>query len=168
MRAERVGALLGDLLDLHAALRAQHAEVLLRGAVEGERRVVLLRDVGSVLDPDALHDMTLDVEAEDVARVGARFVGVGGELHAAGLAATTDLDLRLHHDRVADAIGDGDGIVDRLRDLAVGDGNAVAGEQLLALVLEQIQRVLPRDGCGSETTGRLRSRADRGRPRASR
>ena len=49
---ERVGALLGDLLDLDAALRAQHAEVLLRRAVERERRVVLLGDVGGVLDPD--------------------------------------------------------------------------------------------------------------------
>ena len=87
--------------------------------------------------------MALDVEAEDVARVRARFVGVGRELHAARLAAASHLHLRLDDDRVADAIGDRDRVVDGLRDLAVGHRDAVAGEQLLALVLEQVQNDTP-------------------------
>ena len=66
-----------------------------------------------------------------------------GELHAAGLAAPADLHLRLHDDRIADAVGGRDGVVDGLGDLAGGDRDAVAGEQLLALVLEQIHATSP-------------------------
>ena len=43
---ERVGVVRGDLLDLDAALRREHEERLLRAAVERDREVVLLRDVG--------------------------------------------------------------------------------------------------------------------------
>jgi hypothetical protein len=49
---DRLGVLLGDLLDLDAALGREHAEVQLGRPVEGEARVVLLGDVRSVLDPD--------------------------------------------------------------------------------------------------------------------
>ena len=42
----------------------------------------------------------------------AALVGVGGELDAAGLAPAADLDLGLDHDRVADPVGGGDGVVD--------------------------------------------------------
>ena len=102
---DRVGVLVGNRLDLDAALRAQHPEVLLRAAIERERRVVLLGDVGRVLDPDPLHDVALDVHAEDVAGVGANLVGVLGELDAAGLAAPADLHLRLDDDRIAGGLG---------------------------------------------------------------
>ena len=52
-----------------------------------------------------MDDVALDVHAED--RSGLR-LGVGrvvGELHAAGLAAATGLDLRLDDDRAADLLG---------------------------------------------------------------
>ena len=49
---DRVRVLLGDHLDLDATLRGEHPEVLLRRAVERERRVVLLVDVARALDPD--------------------------------------------------------------------------------------------------------------------
>ena len=104
---DRVGVLLRDLLDLDAALRGEHAEVLLRAPVERERRVVLLGDVGRVLDPHDVHDVALDVHAEDVPGVRAHLVGVGRELDAAGLAAPAHLDLRLHDDRIADPLGGG-------------------------------------------------------------
>ena len=96
-----IGVGLGHLLDLDPALGREHAEVQLGRAVEGEAGVVLLGDVGGVLDPEALHHVALDVEPEDVAGVQAHLVGVGGQLHAAGLAAATHLHLRLDHDRVA-------------------------------------------------------------------
>src|SRR5438477_7696409 len=89
------------LLDVDTTLRRQHAEVLLRGPIKGERRVVLLRDVRRMFDPDPPDDMTLDVHAEDVRRVGANLGGVRRELDPAGLASPTDLDLRLHDDRIA-------------------------------------------------------------------
>ena len=60
---ERVGVLLRDLLDLDAALRREHEERLLRAAVERDREVVLLRDVGRLLDPELVDDVAVDVEA---------------------------------------------------------------------------------------------------------
>ena len=44
-------------------------------------------------------------------RVGEGVVGGGGVLHAAGLAAAADLDLRLDHDRLADFLGDRLGVL---------------------------------------------------------
>ena len=135
---DRVRVLGRDVLDLDAALRREHAEVLLGRPVEGERRVVLLGDVARVLDPDHLDGVALDVHADDVGRVPARLVGVRRELDAAGLAAAADLHLRLHHDRVADAVGGGDRVVDRRDRLAGRHGDAVPREELLALVFEQV------------------------------
>ena len=66
---ERVGIVRGDLLDLDAALRREHEERLLRAAVERDREVVLLRDVGGLLDPDLLDDVAADVEADDLLRL---------------------------------------------------------------------------------------------------
>ncbi len=69
------------------------------------------------------------------------FLGLGsvlGQLDPAQFAAATDLDLGLDHARVADGIGGGHRLVHGMGGLSVGDGHAVAGEQLLALVLEQI------------------------------
>ena len=126
------------LFDLDAALGREHAEVELGRTVEGEAGVVLLGDVGRVLDPQPLHDVALDVEAEDVAGVEAHLVGVGGQLHAARLAAAADLHLRLDHHRVAGGLGLRDGLVDRVGHPAGRDGNAEAGEVLLALVLVEV------------------------------
>ena len=133
-----VGVLLRDLLDLHATLRREHAEVELGGPVEGEGRVVLLGDVARLLDPDDLDDVPLDVHAEDRLGMGAGLGGVGGELDPAGLPAAADLHLGLHDHRVAERVG----FLDRLRH---GGGrrtrrhrDAVPREQQLALVLEQI------------------------------
>ena len=163
---DRLGVLLGDTFDVDAALRGEHAEVLLGAAVERERRVVLLGDVGRVLDPDDLHDVALDVHAEDVPGVGADLGGVVGELDAAGFPAAADLHLRLHDDRIADAVGRGDRVVDRGHGLAGGDGNPVAREQLLALILEQIHAGKLMGGertGGCEAAGRSPDRSGRDR-----
>ncbi len=133
-----VGVLLGDGLDLDAAFLGQHAEVLLGAAIEREAGVVLLGDVGGLLDPDPLDDVALDVEPQDVAGVLADGVDVGGELHTPGLAATTGVDLGLDHDRRAESLGSGDGFVDAERDLARRGGHSVGSEELLPLVFEQI------------------------------
>ncbi len=59
-----------------------------------------------------LHDVALDVQAEDVARVLARLRLVCGQLHAAGLAAPADQNLRLDDHWVADLVGRGYGLID--------------------------------------------------------
>ncbi len=133
-----VGVRLGDRLDLDTTLRRQHQQVLLGGAVEAERGVVLLGDVGRVLDPEHLDDVALDVHAEDVPGVETDLVGVVGELDAAGLAAPAHLDLGLHHDRVAGGLGLGHGLVDREGHAARRHRDPEPGEVLLALVLEQV------------------------------
>ena len=63
---------------------------------------------------------------------------VGRELHAAGLAAPADQDLGLDDHRVADLGGSRDGVLDVRHRLSGGDPQSVAGEQLLALVLQQV------------------------------
>ncbi len=68
----------------------------------------------------------------------ARLGLVGGELDAAGLAAAADQHLRLDDDRVADSVGRRHGVLDARHGLARGDPQSVAGEQLLALVLQQV------------------------------
>ena len=68
----------------------------------------------------------------------ARLALVGGELHAAGLAATADQHLRLHDHRVADLVGRVHGVLHARHRLALGDAQSVAGEQLLALVFQQV------------------------------
>ena len=91
--------------------------MLLGRTVEREARVVLLGDVGGLLDPDAAHDVTLDVEPEDVAGVLAHGIDVGGELHAAGLAAPARVHLGLDHHRRAEALGSSHCFVDGEGDL---------------------------------------------------
>ena len=66
----------------------------------------------------------------------ARLLGVLGDLDPAGLAAPADPHLRLDHAGIADPLGGGDRLVDGRGDLAARHGDAVLGEQLLALILE--------------------------------
>ena len=112
---QRVGALDGELLDLHAALGGAHREERAVGAVQQEREVVLLGDVAGLGDQHAVHDVALDVEAEDRLGLLARLVGGLGQLHAAGLAAAAGLDLRLDDDGGAELGGRGRRVVARRR-----------------------------------------------------
>ena len=82
--------------------------------------------------------MTLDVHAEDVA--GFRFGNIrsGAVLHAAGLAATPRLDLRLDHDRAAQFLSGSPRLIGRRHDDLLGHGYVVPAEQLLCLPLEQV------------------------------
>ena len=141
---QRLGVLGGDRLDVHPALGGDHRQQLLLAAVEDHRGVVLGGDVGAALDPDLVDpERPLavrpdDVHAEDRVGVGARLLGVLGDLDPAGLAAAADQHLRLDRAGVADTLGGGDRVLDRGGDLATGHGDAVLGEQLLALILEKV------------------------------
>jgi hypothetical protein len=118
--------------------------MLLGRSIEGERGVVLLGDVRRVLDPDALDDVSLDVEAQDVPGVESYLVDVVGELDPAGLAATTDLDLGLHDNRVAGGVSCRDGLVNSVGDPSRGDRDAEGRKELLPLILEKIHAGLQR------------------------
>src|SRR5581483_8860742 len=125
----------GDLFDLDTALRREHEERLLRATVEGDREVVLLRDVGGLLDPELLDDVAADVEADDVLRLLLGVGGVVGELHAARLAATAGQHLSLDDDGAAEFLGGSASLVGRDGETPVRHRDAEAAEELLALVL---------------------------------
>ena len=133
---DRGRILVGDLLDVHPALGRQQHERRLRGPVEDHRGVVLRSDLRSALDPQLVNGETADVHAEDRLGVLLGLRAVLGHLDAAGLPATSDLDLRFDHARVADLVGGGDGLFDGGGGGAAGHRHPVAGEQLLALVFE--------------------------------
>ena len=113
---------------------------LLHAAVERDREVVLLRDVGGLLDPELPHDVAVDVEAEDVAGLRLGVGGIVGELDAARLAAAAGQNLSLDDDRPAELLGRGARLFGRRREPALRDGDAEAREELLALVLVEIHR----------------------------
>ena len=135
---ERLGLRLSDLLDVDTALRREHQQRLLLAAVEGDREVVLARDVGRALDPELADDMAVDVEAEDVAGARFRFGRALGELDPAGLPAASRQHLGLDDDGLAELRGRGTRLLRARREPSLGDGDAVAAEELLALVLVQV------------------------------
>ena len=132
------GVLLGDRLDVHAAHAREHHHRLLGAAVEHEGRVVLLGDVRGLLDVQLVHGQAADVHAEDGLGVLLGLGAVVGQLDAAGLAAAADLDLGLDHHGVAELLGRGHGRFDGLGGPSLGHGHAVLGEELLALVFEEV------------------------------
>ena len=135
---ERLGPVRRDLLDVDAALGREHVERLLRAAVERDREVVLLRDLGRLLDPEPADDVAADVEPEDVARLRLGVVRLVGELDAARLAAAAGQHLRLDDDLAAELLGGRARLLGRRREPPVGDRDPEAAEELLALVLVEI------------------------------
>ena len=83
--------------------------------------------------------MAADVEPEDLAGLRLRVRRVVGELDAAGLAAAAGQHLRLDDDLAAELLGRRPRLLRRRREPPVGDGNAEAPEELLALVLVEVQ-----------------------------
>ena len=137
---ECVGVVRRDLLDLDAALRREHEERLLRAAVERDREVVLLRDVGRLLDPERLDDVAADVEADDVLGLLLCVRGVFRELDTAGLPAAAGQHLRLDDDLAADLLRRRARLARRARHASFGDRDPELREELLALILEEVHR----------------------------
>ena len=71
-----------------------------------------------MLNPQAVHDVPLDVHAEDVAGVEADLIGVVGQLDAARLSTTTNFDLRLDDHGVASELRRGNRFVHCVSDAA--------------------------------------------------
>ena len=86
---------IAEMRDLDAALRGEHEERLLGPPVEGQREVVLARDIGCPLDPEPADDMAADVQAEDLPRLQLGVGGPVGDLHPAGLPAAARQHLGL-------------------------------------------------------------------------
>ena len=136
---ERVRARCGDLLDVDAALRREHEERFLRASVERQREVVLTLDVRSMLDPDLRDRVAADVHAEDVGSASLGFGCALGELDATSLAATAGKHLCLDDDRGAELFDGGASLGGGRRQPPLRDGDAIAAEELLPLVLVEVQ-----------------------------
>src|SRR5215203_5748992 len=94
-----------DLLDIDAALRARHDDVLTAGAIEGDSEVDLLGDVDGGRDQDLAYNVSANVETEDRRGGVAGFFWGAGELDATRLAATAGEHLGFHDDRAARRLG---------------------------------------------------------------
>src|SRR6478609_9268832 len=143
---QRLGALDGELLDLHAALLRAHREVGAVRAVEEDREVVLLVDLGALGDHHLVHGVALDVHAQDGAGVLLRLVRRLRHLDAAGLAAPAGLHLRLDDGdpaaRGTDPVGGRTGLLGRRRDSPCEHGDTVLLEHVTGLVLEEIHEAI--------------------------
>ncbi len=135
---QRLRALHRELLDLDAALDAGHRQVGAVGPVEQEGHVVLLRDVAGLRHQHAMNRVTLDVHAEDGLGLLLRLSRVLSQLHAAGLATPTGLDLGLDHDRGTDLVCDGARAVSCLGYFSRQHRDSMLGEEVLRLILHQI------------------------------
>ncbi len=135
---ERVGVLVRDDLDLDTTLDAGDAQVVAVRAVDQEREVVLVLDVRRGGDQHPVDGEALDVHAEDVLGAGDGLLRVLGELDAAGLAASSGLDLGLDDDAPALLLGGCRGVLGLLDDGADRHRHVVLGEELLRLVLHQV------------------------------
>ena len=132
--------LLGDLLDLGAAVgRGQHVEVA-RGTVHGDGHVVLVQDVLGLRDEHAVHLVTVDGHGQDAFGEQDGLVAVPGELDAACLAAMADLHLRLDDARIAELVGRLGDLMRVLRVDRARRGDVLLLEQLPCLVFIQIHR----------------------------
>ena len=81
---------------------------------------------------------------------------IAGELDASGLPAAADQDLRLDDDGVADLVGGARRLIVRAHGPAGRNIQPVTGEELLALVLQQVHAA--RDSSGEGVAARARAR----------
>ena len=135
--------LFGDLLDLDAALFADHQDDALRGAIEDQAEIQLAIDGEAFLDQQArdllagraglIRDQRL---AEQLARNRLGFGARLGELDAAGLAAAAGMNLRLDDgDRAAEPLGDVVNFFRGERHFPARNRHAVLGKDSFGLVL---------------------------------
>ena len=127
--------LLGHLLDVHAARRADDGDGRLAGAVERDAEVVFFSDLDLGCDEDFLHRQPFDVHPQHLLRRFSRQLWCVAELDAACLAASADVDLRLDDDRFAELARDGLGLLWGRSDLPRLDRNAVAPQDVFGLIL---------------------------------
>ena len=144
---ERLRALGGEGLDVHAALARAHGQVAPLRPVQEDGEVELGVDIGALGDEDGAHHVPLDVHAQDVAGAVLGLLGGAGEPDAAGLATAAGLDLGLDDDQGRAGPEQLRGGLSRALgsrgDRAVEHRHAVRSEQVSRLVLVQIHPVHP-------------------------
>ena len=144
---ERLGTLLGEGFDVHAAFARAHGQIAALGAVQENGDVEFGIDVGAGADQDRTHRMTFDVHSEDLAGPPLGLEGAAGELDSAGLAAAARLDLGFDDDQRRTGVEQAGGDLTRLlggcSGRAVEHRHPVRSEQVSRLILIQIHTVHP-------------------------
>ena len=154
--ADVVRVLLGDLLDVDAAhVREEHHRPL-GAAVPEHRGVVLLLDLGLRVDQDADRHVAVDLELEDLLRVGLGLLGRVGELDAAGLHPAAGQHLGLDHGRAADPLGGLAGLGGGLAEAVLGDRDPGPLDYPAAFELVEAHGVLARGRAGTVQSRRPR------------
>ena len=140
----------------------------LAGAVDDDAEVELPGDGGGLLDVQPVDELALGPDWRVTSRLPEQLVRdlvdlavAGADLDAAGLAAPAGVDLRLDHPgRAAELLGAVRRLLRAVDDPAARDRHAVAGEQLLGLVLVDVHGHRPRpDRVGRDRVGHLEDRA---------
>ena len=140
--------LFGDLLDLDAALFADHEDDALRGTIEDEPEIQLAIDGEAFFDEEPkdllaagaglIRDERL---AEQLARDRLGFGARLGELDAAGLAASAGMNLRLDDGNgAAKALGDVVSFFGSKCHFPAGDRHAVFRKDCFSLVFVNLQK----------------------------
>ena len=130
--------LAGDLFDVNAALGTGHDDVLAAGAIKGNAEIELLGDIGRWGNQYLSHDVTADVETKNRRGSVAGLGWCAGQLHSAGFATTTGVNLSLDHDRTTGGLGDRFRVLRRGSDFAAIGANTVGRKELRRLVLVQV------------------------------
>ena len=142
--------LVRHFLDIHAAFTAGHHRDGLRRPVGHGGDVVLLLDVGTLLDQQTAHLLALgaglvrlQLHAEDFAGQLLHLIKRTRQLDAAALAASAGMDLRLHHpDRAAELLRRLDSLVHGESGIAARHGHARLAQEFLALVFMDLHDAL--------------------------
>ena len=146
----------GDILDIHPAFGRGDNRDPAGCAVDEEREVEFLLNVGAVSDVKTVDLLAFGPGLDRYQRVAEHFLGMGfdfldalGQTHAAlgigaqflelALATTTSMNLRFHHiKRSGQLLGSGNGFLNAQRGNAFGHGNAEFCEQFFRLIFMDI------------------------------
>ncbi len=143
------GSLVGDFLDIHAALGARDHGNGPRLSIDEHPEIKLASDVARLLYIYAAHDAAFGPRlmrhqrlAEQLGREIAHVGRDSVQLDAARFAATARMDLRLDDSlRLAERRERSRRFVGRGRELPLGNGNAEAPENLLGLIFVDVHSV---------------------------
>ncbi len=147
---DSLGRLLGDLLDLHAAVLAHHQDGLARRPVDHQAQIELAADVEALLHQHAANLaafrsglMRDEPHPDHLLGRRLRLDRRLDDFHAAALAAAAGVNLGLDHAHAAaQPIGDLPGLFGRERHLALGNRHAVACKDGLRLILVNLHNSL--------------------------
>ncbi len=148
---DRLGGFRRHLLDVHAAAGRGHEHHLFAGAVHQHAQVQFPRDAHGLLDEQTMHRQARVTGLVGHQGGAQQLVGEVGQVvealhhpHPAGLAASAAVHLGLHHPASpAQRLGGGQGLIGAVRHAALGNGDAITGEQLLGLVFVKMHAGLP-------------------------